>query len=133
MHIFVYGTLREGDSRNSAIQGAERLPGVWTVPGTLHSLQAFPALVLGEEETQVVGEVYFIPPNLEDYTLGTLDSIEGVAFGLYRRVTITATSDSGEQIVCYTYIAGPEIESDLDDFPVIVSGDWFNQNPLPAI
>lgn len=123
--IFVYGTLRKGDTRHHVLQDTIRVGDMWTVPGTLFSLGAFPALVL-EDDNPVLGEVYEIPPEVEDRIMTTLDAIEGVSFGLYTRseVQVSAQDDPEHTITCLTYTAGPRI--DLEGRNRIVNGDWMS-------
>jgi len=78
--IFVYGTLKHGESQAALLTGLERQPA--RVRGRLYHLPAgYPALVLGGDQ-DVHGELVAAPdPRL----LQLLDDYEGVGQGLYRR------------------------------------------------
>lgn len=123
-NIFVYGTLRRGECRNHVLDEAEVLPGDWRVSARMHTLGAFPALVL-DEDSVAIGEVYQVAEENVSNTLQVLDGIEGTAFGLYKRVEVVAVNDDGEEVKCLTYVAGPRME-DVNEYPVIESGDWKN-------
>jgi gamma-glutamylcyclotransferase (GGCT)/AIG2-like uncharacterized protein YtfP len=79
--LFVYGTLRTGESQAPLLGTLERRP-AW-VRGQLYALPAgYPAVVLGAEG-RVHGELVAAP---DERLLALLDRYEGVDEGLYERV-----------------------------------------------
>lgn len=124
-HVFVYGTLRKGESRHDVL----RLPTlvgdatVATIRGRLVDLGDYPGLVNSDDpQDQVVGEIY----EYEELSaiLSRLDMVEGfhgwnIEGSLYRRALITARFDA-EQVVAWAYyFSGAE-----ENGQRIVSGDW---------
>ena len=71
-HVFVYGTLRQGDDNDiTQLTPAPQWIAPATLAGAMYHLGAYPGVVLGGEGT-VQGEVYAITPELERQ----LDEIE---------------------------------------------------------
>lgn len=114
MHkIFVYGTLRSGQSRSFVLSeqlflGQSRTASMYT----LVDLGLFPAM-LPKGYYSIVGEVYMV----DDACLDQLDMIEGHPH-FYRRETIVL--DDGSKAISYL------LYRDIQDTPVIESGDWVN-------
>lgn len=119
--LFVYGTLRRGETRHDQIQ---EHGGVWAAsgraPGRLHDHGAFPGM-LPEQSAATFGEVY----RFDDIAtaLKWLDIIEGFrGYGrsgsLFRRTLIDVQNLMGETMLCWAY-AIIEPKGDL-----IASGDW---------
>jgi gamma-glutamylcyclotransferase (GGCT)/AIG2-like uncharacterized protein YtfP len=94
--IMVYGTLKRGDIRHHALEGARFIGTVKTTKDwTLFSCGSFPALVKArseEEQTGVLGELYEADKSLLDHTL---DGIEGVPW-LYDRGVVAIESVTPE-------------------------------------
>lgn len=114
-HLFVYGTLMEGEANAHHLAGVPRRTG--TVHGLLHDCGPAPAMSLGEGE--VHGEVVELP--LE--RLAGMDELEGVApagapGGLYRR-TVLRVHTAGGVLRAYAYVM-----EDAAHLPRIASGDW---------
>jgi gamma-glutamylcyclotransferase (GGCT)/AIG2-like uncharacterized protein YtfP len=113
--VFVYGTLRRGGAGAMSV----RFPGSKFVAdakvrGGLYDLGAYPGLLLGESETEVVGEVYEVDEEL----LRELDDFE--ASSHYRRRRVEIPPGPGGQ-ACWVYEPEPEF------YPLrelITSGDW---------
>lgn len=91
--VFVYGTLKQGFSRNSALQNQRFLGIASSKPDYgMYNFGNFPALVdktLAEQSnvaanSTIYGELY----EIDNQCLSTLDKIEGVDAGLFRRDTI---------------------------------------------
>ena len=120
-HVFVYGTLREGEARDiNRLRPAPRRLGTARVPGMLYNLGQYPGLLTGDVGS-VHGEVYEISAELERL----LDQIEEVwpqPSGEYiKREKILRLDQSHEQIRCILY----EVAADrLADALLIVGGDW---------
>lgn len=114
VHVFVYGTLRRGGRASALLRGCECL-GVRRVRGSLYDVNgAYPALVL-EDAGEVEGEVWRCSGAL----LAELDQYEGVGQGLYHRVRVEV-----EGTPCWTYVAGPGLESVLTPERRIAAGVW---------
>lgn len=114
-HLFVYGTLMEGEANAHHLGGVPRRMGA--VRGVLHDCGPAPALALGESEVR--GEVVELP--LE--RLAGMDALEGVApagapGGLYRRTVLAVRTTEGV-LRAYVYVM-----EDAARFPPIASGDW---------
>jgi gamma-glutamylcyclotransferase (GGCT)/AIG2-like uncharacterized protein YtfP len=98
MHkVFVYGTLRKQGSRSPALVDST-LIGIGTTKGELY-VDRYPVLTPGDND--VVGELY----EVDDDTLGYLDSIEGVPT-FYQRDEIEVTVD-GKTHTAYAYRREP--------------------------
>ncbi len=82
--LFVYGTLREGQTMSGLLARRPRSPA--RVRGALWDLPAgYPALVPDPDAGWVHGELIGA---LEPAVLGLIDHYEGVHEGLYRRVLV---------------------------------------------
>lgn len=120
-HVFVYGTLRHGETRDiNRLLPAPRLLGNARVAGTLYDLGAYPGLVLGTSGW-VHGEIYEISPELERL----LDEIEEVwpqQSGEYcKREQLVRLAENAADIPCIVY----ELSADrIPGMAVIVGGDW---------
>jgi gamma-glutamylcyclotransferase (GGCT)/AIG2-like uncharacterized protein YtfP len=112
--LFVYGTLRKGERRNSILKGSQFIGYAKAKGFLLYKIEDFPGMVEGDGE--VVGEVYEIPESL----LKELDWIERVP-DLFRRELIEVMLEDGQVVSAYAYIYNGEIE---DDDEIISSGDW---------
>ena len=92
MHIFVYGTLKQGQPRHQVLLdlGAEWM-GDAKVAGALLNLGPFPAAVHHDGGAGTfMGEVYSIPEDREEEALAMLDRIEGHP-DLFERCHITVS------------------------------------------
>ena len=131
-HVFVYGTLRRGESRDiNKLQPQPGWVGAASVDGILFDLGSYPGMVLDGGEAQVTGEVYAITPELER----RLDEIEEVlpqASGEYCKrevmVRLCLPADAAAQslnghlcLLCLLYEVAPDRTTSK---PVITSGDW---------
>lgn len=83
--LFVYGSLKKGQSRHLNLGPNGRYLGVATTKADykMHKLSGYPALVSVESGTgtKVWGELWEVPAALIPH----LDSVEGVKDGLFRR------------------------------------------------
>lgn len=103
-NLFVYGSLRSGDSANDRLAGSE-LIGPATVHGTLYDIDGrFRAIMLYGTDL-IHGEVWRCPVDL----LRSLDEYEGTATGLFRRIGTEVDGAAGERVPCWTYVAGPAL------------------------
>ncbi|MGD8111977.1 gamma-glutamylcyclotransferase family protein [Vibrio sp. TRT 21S02] len=107
--VFVYGTLRQGESNHHFLASAQLLGVHETQPTyALHDLGAYPALTEGQHSIR--GEVYLIDSD----TLQTLDRLEEVPVE-YRRETIDTPFG-----VAWIYLY--QDANQLDS--LIATGDW---------
>ena len=114
MLMFVYGTLRRGECRNS-VMDAGQFVGKGLLRGfAMLDLGAFPGIVPSTGDGVVVGEVY----EVGDALVRRLDKIEGVPH-LYTRDG--AVLDDGRHVEMYV------LRRDAHGCPVIRSGDWFRK------
>ena len=131
-HVFVYGTLRQGEVRDiNHLLPAPRKVGPARVQGLIYDLGCYPGAVLGELGW-IQGEIYAITPELER----VLDEIEEVwpqQTGEYlkREIEVQLASVENFQsqrsktsikaIFCLVYEVAPER---IANRPLISSGDW---------
>ncbi|SOE60150.1 Uncharacterized conserved protein YtfP, gamma-glutamylcyclotransferase (GGCT)/AIG2-like family [Burkholderia sp. D7] len=128
-HVFVYGTLRAGESNDIRL-AAERhgiaepvLIGPGHINGRLYDFNAYPGLVLDSAAGPVRGDIYRIDETL----VPVLDEIEEVVpgvIGLYRseRLPVAAQIDGRAQVIdCLIYLVGEEA---VEGLLRIDSGDW---------
>lgn len=120
MHIvFVYGTLRKGESNHHVIDGATLLEECSWTSGELYDTGAgYPAMFESSDRV-VYGEIY----EVDDTYLSRIDVLEGFQEGrranLYDRVIQTVHSKE-ETYDAITYIMKTRVSS----FGRIDSGDW---------
>ncbi|EGR7977624.1 gamma-glutamylcyclotransferase [Vibrio vulnificus] len=107
--VFVYGTLRKGESNHHYLEKSEFLGGCQSAQDyRLYDLGDYPAL--GEGNRAINGEVYLI----DDETLQALDKLEDVPVE-YRRETIETPFG---QAWIYLYQDCSKLVEE------IASGDW---------
>ena len=118
-HVFVYGTLRQGDDNDiTRLTPAPQWIAPATLAGAMYHLGAYPGVVLGGEGT-VQGEVYAITPELERQ----LDEIEELypqqKDEYFKRMVTVLVRERPQSCIVYEinphYIVGK---------PLIASGDW---------
>lgn len=104
--IFVYGTLKSGQSRNIYLvrDGSKFLGKARTVPKyrlLRQWLDAFPTMIEDENGVSVEGELW----SVKEETLKILDSVEGVHRGLFKRMPIKLMG--GEEVDAYLAVEKP--------------------------
>ena len=120
-HVFVYGTLRQGEVRDiNRLRPAPRRLGTARVPGVLYHLGEYPGLLLGAAGS-VHGEVYEVSAELERL----LDEIEEVwprqSGEYFKRERLVRLDETGEDVLCIVY----EVAADrISGMRVIAGGDW---------
>lgn len=117
--LFVYGTLKRGHCRNRVLDDHRFLGEAVTKPKyRMYSVDgAFPALVEDEDGKPIKGEVW----EATDALMQTLDMIEGVSAGLYKRAAIQLEEPFDEkEVVGYLFL---EDTSDLTDCGVNWQGE----------
>jgi len=117
-HLFIYGTLREGEKRSGILDKfSSKVYKDCKIRGRLIDLpDGYPGLISGDGS--VVGEIHHTP-DIEN-ALKKLDTIEGFnGYGekdpLFRRILTYSN-----YIPCWTYVYARS----PDDGSVIESGDW---------
>jgi gamma-glutamylaminecyclotransferase len=110
--VFVYGSLRHGESNHRVLEGATRIGAARTTARfTLYDLGPFPGMVdAGAGVTE--GEIY----EVDDETLARLDALEGHP-SFYRRTAITLADGAEVE----TYLLTP---AQVEGRPIVASGDW---------
>ena len=122
--VAVYGTLRKTGLR-SAFAGANDKPVEGSVYGYIlkDTGHGFPAIFPNSDVHPNPVKVELI--TVDDETLDRLDSIEGVARGLYvRKHTDVFVKDTGLVKDVWIYEGGRMLDSDKGRMEVIESGDW---------
>lgn len=117
-HLFVYGTLREGQPNAHLLDGLPRRAA--TCPGRIFDRGAWPLMTLGGGTVR--GEM--VP--LDPARLGALDALEdarpfGAPGGHYRRTVLPATLADGTVVRAQIYLV-----EDANPWPEIASGDWLS-------
>jgi gamma-glutamylcyclotransferase (GGCT)/AIG2-like uncharacterized protein YtfP len=100
--LFVYGTLKRGDSRSRFLHGQRFLGEGCTLPNCrLYNCGSYPALVRDDHDGRAIeGEVW----DVDAACLKTLDEVEGTSEGLYLRALIELESPfDGQRIETYLY------------------------------
>ena len=103
--LFVYGTLRRGESHALP---EERFRGAATVRGRLYPNGPYRGFVPDRDGDEVAGELF----EVDDALLADLDEYEGPE---YPRVILDVTNESGETVSAWVYIfrAAPSASSPL--------------------
>ncbi len=129
-HVFVYGTLRQGDDNDiTRFTPPPRWVGQARVAGQMYHLGAYPGVVLGAAPSpQVAGEVYAIEPALERQ----LDELEEVypqqRDEYFKREVLVEVA--GRRLTCIVYEINPRY---VMNCPLIASGDWVRDRHASAI
>lgn len=102
-YVFVYGTLRQGQSNHQLLNDAILVSEQANVNGKLYDTgEGYPALLLNQESS-VFGEIYSVTQD----TLQTLDILEGYKEGresnLYYRCKKEAQTDNAA-LTCWVYV-----------------------------
>jgi gamma-glutamylcyclotransferase (GGCT)/AIG2-like uncharacterized protein YtfP len=124
--IFVYGTLMNGEIRNSTLMeysNGEGKPASTT--GSMLNLGDYPGMIAGNEGV-IHGEVYQIDQVY--LTLQTLDSIEGFygydsTHSLFTRTIVRIHTEQGHEWA-WTYVYNKENNR---EYEVIESGNWLKR------
>lgn len=100
--LFVYGTLKRGGCRESAMAGQRFLGAVRTAPEyRLFHCGDYPALVRDANGVAIEGELW----EVDGECLAKLDEIEGVPMRLYERAPISLLPPhDGEHVETYFYL-----------------------------
>lgn len=120
-NIFVYGTLRKGESNHSYLKDAVIIcDQAWIYGELFETGYGYPVLKESNKE-QVYGEIYAVT----DEQLGEINRLEGYQENandnLYERITVDAHNEKGNIIKTLTYITGKSLASASQ---IIRFGDW---------
>jgi len=128
-HVFVYGTLRVGES-NDIRRAAERhgiaapvLIGSGQVNGRLYDFDAYPGLVLDPAAGPVQGDIYRIDERL----VPVLDEIEEIVpgvDGLFRSVRLPVSIQIDGRALAIDCLVYPVSGDAVEGLPRIDGGDW---------
>ncbi|MEZ8742687.1 gamma-glutamylcyclotransferase [Photobacterium swingsii] len=110
--VFVYGTLRQGESNHHLLVDARFLGGAELTRGyALYDLGAYPGAVVDESSAiALYGEVY----QVDTATFEALDRLEEYPTGYTRQLVVTPYGHAW----VYLYLHS------LDGMPRITSGNW---------
>ena len=111
--IFVYGTLRKGESNHYFLRNATLIRENFLLQGyELRANLHYPYAFLSEDK-EIIGDVYEIS---EASMIGDLDDLEGVSENYYMRFW-------DEKNDFFIYL---KAKDNRDDYPVIENGDWID-------
>lgn len=125
--VFVYGTLKRGQSNHQLIKHYIASVTPAAVRGWLYNLGPYPAVVEGSG--WVYGELVEFLPEFVEEAFQSMDQLEGVNHArptsdLYERITTKAVTMDGESVSCemYRYPNTRKEELSLDE--LLPSGLW---------
>lgn len=123
MKVIVYGTLKKGGALHGYMEHAEFLTDVAVTGYKMYdSGYGYPFVVKSKKEKDAFwGEKYEVTEN----ALRTLDMVEGVGAGLFKRVDLKDEKkweESRDSV--YLYIGDSIAEHHMDDSREIKSGMW---------
>lgn len=127
--VFVYGTLRQGESNYHLLKERTVLELPATINGmVLYALQDFPMMMeVGSAGGKVAGELMTIDPAIYEAVMVVLDQLEdydpATNSGMYFRVKRDVQLDSGEWVTAWTYLGNPIYLSTVPH-DMIAHGDW---------
>ncbi len=130
MKLFVYGTLRQGETNHYLLRGARRFPGLARIKGILYwTPYGYPAAVEGEGT--ITGEVYEIADYRQLEAIDRLEGyLEGSASNIYDRQVVEVEA-AGEKLSAWVYFLGEDNRRWLMTRGVrIESGDWLISSEL---
>lgn len=101
--IFVYGTLKSGETNNFILAAQECYGPAVTKPGyVLYELEGYPGMVKDASGTEgIVGEVW----SVDKGCLAHLDKLEGLKEGLYTRAVVPLEAPfADKKVQAYLYL-----------------------------
>jgi gamma-glutamylcyclotransferase (GGCT)/AIG2-like uncharacterized protein YtfP len=124
-YIFVYGTLRHGNTNNNLlITNRATYIGEFKTANkyTMYATKSYPYILPDSSGTNIIGEVYYI----NDKLLTQLDRLEGHP-QQYTRIT-TYVYNATNTLNVYVYVCiNPSLQCEIMNSPrffKITSGDW---------
>jgi gamma-glutamylcyclotransferase (GGCT)/AIG2-like uncharacterized protein YtfP len=126
--VFVYGTLLSqfDNPMSYYLSQHAQLVGLGRINADLYDGGDFPLAVLdGESQFAVQGEIYAVNPESYKNLLQFLDSYEGYheenrAGSLFTREAVPVHIAKGQEIECWVYI----FNKSAKDLPRVKSGNW---------
>jgi gamma-glutamylaminecyclotransferase len=110
MHLFVYGTLKRGQSRHRYLAGQAFVAVARTRPlYRLFNVGEYPALVRHQEGRSIEGELW----EVDEACLRALDRVEGCESGLYAREPVELLPPYDE-VSAETYLYGLPVDGLAD-------------------
>ena len=103
--LFIYGTLKRGDCRHSALAGQTFVGEARTAPRyRLYNIGSYPGLVEATDGIAIEGELW----RIDEACLARLDEVEGVDEGLYERRGIQlAEPQVDSSVQSYFFLQSP--------------------------
>lgn len=122
--LFVYGTLRKGESRSIKLLDFEFI-NTFKLPGRIYNTDYnFPVAVYDQNSSTCIhGEFYKIPENPE--YLEEIDIVEGVKNDLFKRSGISYKKEN-----FYLYEPGKRLSSFIKPQYLIKNGNWLTEYGL---
>jgi gamma-glutamylcyclotransferase (GGCT)/AIG2-like uncharacterized protein YtfP len=126
-YIFVYGTLKRGESNHRLLDGASFVDVGYVRGCILFDLGGCPAMMpggsrSGDASHSAKGEIYEVSDEDLPDMLRRLDTLESEG-SLYVRAKLNVRAQSGAQCECITYLFIPSLQ--LDER--VVNGGWWTQ------
>ncbi|WP_158595112.1 gamma-glutamylcyclotransferase [Oceanobacillus piezotolerans] len=121
IHVFVYGTLMQGERNHHLLKSATCVYREAYVFGKLLDTGfGYPAWVY-DKDTFTYGEVYEVDSSILKELDQLEDYREGRDHNLFERIKITAYNDRDDHIDCYIYAAGERLMNSTIEIP---HGNW---------
>lgn len=103
--LFIYGTLKQGQSRHGLLAGQKLLGKALTGPFyRMYNVGSYPALIPAKDGRPIEGELWLV----NDECLAELDRVEGVSEGLYERASVRLSLPTHETVETYFYLRSVE-------------------------
>jgi gamma-glutamylcyclotransferase (GGCT)/AIG2-like uncharacterized protein YtfP len=129
-YLFCYGTLLRDHAPQSVAALCRRLPrlAAASVRGALYDLGSYPGMLLveaegeGDDDACVRGEIVVVQSSSDWLRLDTYEGYDDAhpQRSLFKRVRVTATTEAGDKLECWTYVYNRE----LRNASKIDSGCW---------
>jgi gamma-glutamylcyclotransferase (GGCT)/AIG2-like uncharacterized protein YtfP len=122
MKVFVYGTLKYLQPNHHFLRGrSDLIASNVRIPGLkLYDLGVFPAAIMSREPSDAIyGEVYELHDDKQEYTLASLDRLEGHPT-FYERQIRQATDENGVHHDVYVYVFLQSVQG----YKLLPDGRW---------
>lgn len=131
MHVFVYGTLKPGECRWSALAPfvADYVPGTMEGYAMFRSPHGTYPFIRPADGSTVEGYICSLRSGREAHVMALLDQIEGYdpadrALSLFIRTRATATNAMGAQVEAWVYLAGGRLLNGRGGCTSVEGGSW---------
>ena len=104
-NIFVYGTLRQGKSRNYILKGLKYKKAILYDFRKLKNENFKFPIIIKEHKSRVYGEIYF---DIDEELMKQLDEIEG-GRKLYYRILVEVLTIESEKIEAFVYYPNEDL------------------------